>query len=292
MSGKTEDVCDDYGFHFLDDVAPAVMELMAAGRQSRNSSSYYWDNISRQEAFLFQYTLGGSGTVEIEGKPVAMEKGTAFFLKMPGEERYYFDEAKNAAPWEFVYVMLRGMGVEPYYEYAVSRLGKVMTFPEFHPVVKLLLDIHCKARNGLIHNGFTASSEVCRFLCLLCDKSVCRENRLPGLIDSAKTYMELHYKEQITLAQAADALGVSGGHLSREFVKATGEQAIHYLTRLRLEQAVRLLTSTEMNTEEIGRQCGFLDGNYFGKVFKKYMRISPGRFRRQAREQGFISVRV
>ena len=29
MSGKTEDVCDDYGFHFLDDVAPAVMELMA-----------------------------------------------------------------------------------------------------------------------------------------------------------------------------------------------------------------------------------------------------------------------
>ena len=60
MSGKTEDVCDDYGFHFLDDVAPAVMELMAAGRQSRNSSSYYWDNISRQEAFLFQYTLGGS----------------------------------------------------------------------------------------------------------------------------------------------------------------------------------------------------------------------------------------
>lgn len=289
---KAEDICDDYGFHFLDDVDQAVMELAATGRQTRNSRSYYWDNRNRQEAFLFQYTLEGSGTVEMEGRRFTVEKGDAFFLKMPGEEKYFFDEEINNAPWEFVYVMLSGTGVGPYYEYAVSRLGKIMTFQEFHPVIKLLLDIHCKARSGLIHNAFAASSEVFRFLCMLCDKGLCRENNLPGLIDSAKVYMENHFEEQMTLAQAAETLGVSQSHLSREFVKHTGDQAVHYLTRIRLEQAAEMLNSTDMNIEEISRRCGFSDGNYFSKVFKKYMRVSPGQFRKQAKAQGFIRVKV
>lgn len=292
MKTKMEDACDDYGFHFLDDVVPPVMELMAAGRQSRNSASYYWDNKNRQEAFLFQYTLGGSGTVEMEGRKFIVEKGTAFFLKMPGEEKYFFDEENNAGPWEFAYIMINGMGVESYYDYVVSRLGKIMVFSEFHPVVKLLLDIHDKARNGMIPNAFAAGVQVYSFLCLLCDKGISGEKHTSTLIDRAKAYMEHHFEEQVTLAQAAETLGVSGSHLSREFAKHTGEQAIHYLTRIRLEQAARMLTSTEMNIEEISRRCGFSDGNYFSKVFRKYMRISPGRFRRQAREQGYISVKV
>ena len=71
-----------------------------------------------------------------------------------------------------------------------------------------------------------------------------------------------------------------------------GEQPIHYLTKIRLEHAVELLHSADMDTSEISRLCGFADSNYFGKVFKKHMKLSPNRFRKEIREQGYRSVKV
>lgn len=104
--------------------------------------------------------------------------------------------------------------------------------------------------------------------------------------------MEQHFDHPITLLEAAETLGVSQSHLSREFVKYTGEQPIRYLTKVRLEYAVKLLHSTDMRLEEVSAACGFADSNYFSKVFKKYMKASPGELRRQMRALGYANVKV
>jgi len=85
---------------------------------------------------LFQYTISGSGTLLSEGKTYLLEEGDAFFVRMPGEEIYYFDEENNKAPWELIYVLLNGSGAESYYHYITEQFGKVMRLSRYHPAIK------------------------------------------------------------------------------------------------------------------------------------------------------------
>lgn len=291
MYQETGDICDDYGFRFLDHVENPAIQLEAAGWQKRSGKEYYWDNRNRPDCFLFQYTLGGSGTLETAEGIFNVGKGEGFFLHMPEEEFYYFDEDKDQAPWEFVYVMFSGRGVLPYFKYVLSHAGKIISLPDHNPAVKQLMDLYFQARNGLLKDAFMAGKEAFCFLCALC--SACTaEERHSSLTDRAKAYMEQHFDQPITLLETAETLGVSQSHLSREFVKYTGEQPIRYLTKVRLEYAVKLLHSTDMRLEEVSAACGFTDSNYFSKVFKKYMKASPGELRRQMRALGYVNVKV
>ena len=286
-----QEICDDYGFRFLDQVETPAVQLFAVGKQSRNTNQYYWNNKDRYPSFLFQYTLNGSGTLNVNNKTHIIKKGQAFFLQIPGDECYYFDDKINDAPWEFIYILLDGVSVLPYYKYVVNHLGKMMELAPFHPAIKLLFDIYNRAKQGLLQNAFAADSEVFRFLCLLCNSGFNTDHQ-SSLIENAKAYIDNNFSKPITLAETAEYLKISQSHLSREFVKHTGEQPIHYLTKIRLERATQMLISTNIRLNEISRLCGFSDSNYFSKVFKKYIKISPGEFRKQTRTQGYINVQV
>lgn len=291
MYKRVQDICDDYGFWFLEHVEEPAIQLDAVGWQRRNSKEYYWDNRNRPDCFLFQYTLDGSGTIETKEGTFTVRKGEAFFLRMPGNESYYFDEEKDQAPWEFVYIMFSGKGVSSYYQYIMNHAGKIISIPSHHPAIKQLMDLYFQAKNGLLQNVFMAEGGAFQFLCALCDASSAKE-RHSSLTDRAKAYMEQNFDKPITLAGAAEHLGVSPSHFTREFVKYTGEQPIRYLTKIRLEHAIKLLHSTDMRLEEISAFCGFSDCNYFSKVFKKYMKESPGELRRQMKAQGYVRVKV
>lgn len=291
MYGEEKDFCDDYGFRFLDHVEDGAIQLDAVGRQRRNNRKYYWDNRNRQECFLFQYTLNGSGTLKTEEGTFVIKSGEAFFVHMPGNEAYYFDEKNNQAPWEFIYIMFSGRSVFSYYQYILNHAGKILSIPSHHPVIKQLMDLYFQARNGLLQSAFMAEGAAFQFLCALCDISNAKE-RHSSLTDRAKAYMEQNFDKPITLAGTAEHLGVSSSHLSREFLKYTGEQPVRYLTKVRLEHSIKLLHSTDMRLEEISASCGFSDCNYFSKVFKKYMKTAPGELRREMKAQGYVSIKV
>lgn len=291
MYQESKDICDDYGFRFLDHVEEPAIQLDAVGWQCRNDRTYYWNNNNRPAGLLFQYTLNGSGTLKTKEGVFIVNKGEAFLLKMPEDESYYFDESTNQSPWEFVYVILSGRSVLSYYEYILDHVGKIISLPARHPAVKQLMDLYFQAKNELLQNAFMAEREAFHFLCDLCDVS-CMEERHSSLTDRAKAYMEQNFDKAISLFETAEYLGVSQSHLSREFVKYTGEQPVRYLTKIRLEHAVKLLHSTDMRLEEISASCGFSDCNYFSKVFKKYMKAAPGELRKQMKAQGYVSVQV
>ena len=79
--------------------------------------------------------------------------------------------------------------------------------------------------------------------------------------------------------ELAERLQISASHLCREFVRALGVGPLACLTRVRLQCAANLLTKTNRKIEDIAIACGFSNGNYFAKVFKKYLGTSPRDFR-------------
>jgi transcriptional regulator GlxA family with amidase domain len=60
----------------------------------------------------------------------------------------------------------------------------------------------------------------------------------------------------------------------------TGVTPIHYLRKIRVEEAAGLLRNTGLAVEAISRQTGFDNVSYFGKVFRQYIGVSPTDYRK------------
>ena len=54
---------------------------------------------------------------------------------------------------------------------------------------------------------------------------------------------------------------------------------VTYLTQVRMEEAIKLLSTTEGKTYEISLKVGYSEPNYFSYVFKKQFGMSPTKYR-------------
>ncbi len=96
------------------------------------------------------------------------------------------------------------------------------------------------------------------------------------LVDKAKEYIYSHYSEPISLTLIAEKLGVSSSYLSDLFHKEIGEPYSKFLTRIRMEQAVKLMkVSPNDKIYTLAMQVGFVNAKHFNSVFKKYYKMTP-----------------
>lgn len=102
----------------------------------------------------------------------------------------------------------------------------------------------------------------------------------PQYIIKALDYISLYYVQQISLKAIADFSGVSSAYLSAGFKKYTGLTFVEYLNMYRLEVAKKLLDDSIYPLDEIANQVGIPDVVYFNKLFKRFIGISPGRYRK------------
>ena len=86
------------------------------------------------------------------------------------------------------------------------------------------------------------------------------------------------------LTKLADMLGVNCAYLSRVFKREIGTNFCDYQTQIRIEQAKRLLVTTNFSNAEIAKRCGFLDRRYFAQVFKKKCDMTTSQYREAARK--------
>ena len=97
-------------------------------------------------------------------------------------------------------------------------------------------------------------------------------------------YIEEHLGESITLQSAAEYVKITGPHLSKIFVAETGVTFNHYIAERRIREACRLLRDTEEYNYVIAEQVGYPNFNYFNKLFKNTMGITPNEYRNCKRE--------
>lgn len=92
-------------------------------------------------------------------------------------------------------------------------------------------------------------------------------------------YIIANLTEEINLTDLADSMYVSTSTLSRIFKKNTGVYFADYVTRLRLQPSLRLLTSTNQSMTQIALSCGFTNSASFNRAFRKEMNMSPSKYR-------------
>jgi AraC-like DNA-binding protein len=79
----------------------------------------------------------------------------------------------------------------------------------------------------------------------------------------------------ISLGEIAMACGLSVGHFSRAFRKATGLAPHAWLLRARVESAKVMLRDRDASLSAVALRCGFADRSHFTRVFTKLVGISP-----------------
>ena len=103
--------------------------------------------------------------------------------------------------------------------------------------------------------------------------------QLPVEIEAICRYIDENYCEKITLDSITESVGFSKFYASRLFKKYTGTTIIDYLIGVRLAKAKELLMSGEYSIKQISYMIGYSDPNYFTWSFKKYIGVSPVKYR-------------
>lgn len=110
-------------------------------------------------------------------------------------------------------------------------------------------------------------------------------NPVSPAVGKALDYIAANYTEQIALEDIAEAAGLSTFRIAHLLKEATGKTALQNIHYLRIQEARRLLEETDLSCTDIAYETGFGDQSYFIKQFKKWMGITPAKYRKSGNTQ-------
>jgi len=96
----------------------------------------------------------------------------------------------------------------------------------------------------------------------------------------ALEFINLHYHSNIRLGMLAEESCLSPNYFHRIFKKTFSMTPFDYIEKMRMEEAIRLLSYTDTPVKEISYSIGYEDEAYFSRIFSKTYQESPGRYRK------------
>lgn len=99
------------------------------------------------------------------------------------------------------------------------------------------------------------------------------------LLQDLERLINLHYKEQKTVAFYADRLHVTARHLNETCKQALGKTTKDILQYRIILEAQRLLVHSDLTSSQIAHELGYFDNTYFFRFFKKHIGCTPEQFR-------------
>lgn len=103
---------------------------------------------------------------------------------------------------------------------------------------------------------------------------------LGTLLKEEKPYLKSH----LTLAELASMLNVPTFHLSRVFNEYLKQNFFDFLNKLRVAEACRMLNDSRFDSvsiDDIRMKAGFNSSQIFEESFERFMKMSPGEFRKK-----------
>lgn len=86
-------------------------------------------------------------------------------------------------------------------------------------------------------------------------------------------------EKQVSIKIIADQIFLNQSYLSTLFKDKTGTSLIEYITIVKMERAKVLFHDSEIKNYEVAYKLGYKDVEYFGRVFKKYIGVTPSEFK-------------
>ncbi|MBQ8490221.1 MAG: response regulator [Pseudobutyrivibrio sp.] len=101
-------------------------------------------------------------------------------------------------------------------------------------------------------------------------------------INEAIAYINENYARDLNMAVVSNHISMNYSLFSAEFKNITGTNFVTYVKELRMKEAKKLLSETDMKVNEISVNVGYDNEKHFMKSFKAYVGVSPSEYRKNA----------
>ena len=99
------------------------------------------------------------------------------------------------------------------------------------------------------------------------------------IVNTALAYLHDNFNTHVTLEDLASRIFLSKDYFGRLFKDVTGMPVSTFLQQIRIEEAGKLLATSDRKIADIAEYCGFNDIKSFYNAFKKANGLTPGEYR-------------
>lgn len=103
-------------------------------------------------------------------------------------------------------------------------------------------------------------------------------HRVPKF-DKVINHMIQNYSRTIQLKELTETSGLSKSQFLKLFYQEYKTSPISYLCNIRMKEACRLLSQTDIRIMDVGKRVGYQDNNFFTRQFKKTVGLTPNAYR-------------
>ena len=150
--------------------------------------------------------------------------------------------------------------------------------PDYETLLKLVKELFACGDESL-EDKIRRKGILLQILSLCFAKSSDKKIFMSPLLLKAKEYIDINFRNpELNVSKVARQSSVTVNHICRLFRKELATSPLEYINSLRLKHAVELLNGTSLNVAQIAFRTGFMDPNYFSRLFKKKNGVSPSNF--------------
>ena len=223
------------------------------------------------------YIKEGVCRLTVNKKTEMVEKGNIILFRPGQRQQYAFLKEDMSTS---CYIHFTGVGCEHildklgFSDEYVTYIGKSKRFED---VFEQMVCEYSLKQNSY---EYCVSGLLMQLLSMISRNSKITKNKKPNkLVEKAclRIYENL---TTITIKELADECYLSVGRFSHIFKEVTGKSPLEYIIEMRLQKATDMLTNTDFPISKIASDCGYPDQNYFSRLFKKVLGVSPSHFRK------------
>ena len=94
-------------------------------------------------------------------------------------------------------------------------------------------------------------------------------------------FINNNYSENYHIDHYAEMCNLDKYYFIKLFKEFTGDSPQLYRTKIRIDKAKELLTTTRMTCTEISEALGYQSPYYFSRIFKNHTGVCPSYYRKQ-----------
>jgi len=226
------------------------------------------------DSFLLMYIHKGELNLTFEGNTLCAATGQ--FILLDCYQLHAYSTAKGC---ESMWCHFDGITARPYYNCIVSRLGNVFSLPDTGPALSRLSAILRIFSDAALVQEPLFSKYLTDILTEFLLYTPADVHHYANMAEEIITYINEHFKEDITVDELASRAGLSRYHFIRTFKKETGFTPHEYLVNTRIATAKYLLKNSRLPIKDICFASGFSGENIFCSAFKRHQGMTPMQYR-------------
>ncbi len=234
---------------------------------------------------LMAYCTAGAGTLVANDHPYKIREGDLILLEKGNQSNLVPDPDVR---WTYIFILIEGDRVGLY----LSRLLAYAPIVNIGVQPKLIEDMHAFVRLSEETNRLDIFVQAsCQLKCLLLSLAIEVSNSLSSQLndklDRSKALIKNSLSGKLRLDVLANACGLSKSYYIRQFKARNAQSPMQYYLHLKMQRACDLLESSEHEVKTIAELLRYEDPNYFSRIFKKTIGVSPQRYRLNYQGQRF-----